>query len=374
MKRVLLASLCVLVITLIANANAANFQGLGGLFEGNTDSHAQSVSADGSVITGYAINAGHSFEAFRWTSGEGMVGLSGLSYSAGAGYGISGDGSNIVGYSLSTSGEEAFLWTSGGNMIGLGDLPGGSFRSIARGVSSDGTVITGKGTSALGTEAFRWTSGEGMVGLGDLAGGSFSSQANGISGDGSIIVGEGRSASGTEAFRWTSDTGMAGLGDLPGGNYYSQANGISDDGSAIVGRSRSASGYEAFLWTVEDGMIGLGALPGSNFYSTAKAVSNNGIVVGSSDIAFESGSGRAFIWDQNNGIRNLRQVLETDYNLDLSGWILSTAFGISADGTTIVGTGANPDGNAESWVAIVPEPCSLVLLGLGGLALRRRKA
>jgi hypothetical protein len=34
--------------------------------------------------------------------------------------------------------------------------------------------------------------------------------------------------------------------------------------------------------------------------------------------------------------------------------------------------GDNP--GATSWLEVVPEPCSLVLLGLGGLVLRRRKA
>ena len=42
--------------------------------------------------------------------------------------------------------EEAFRWTSGGGMVGLGDLPGGSSASFATGVSADGSVIVGMGT------------------------------------------------------------------------------------------------------------------------------------------------------------------------------------------------------------------------------------
>ena len=103
---------------------------------------------------------------------------------------------------------------------GLGDLPGGSFFSIATGVSADGSVVVGSGTPALtvsNREAYRWTAAGGMVGLGDLAGSIFSSSARGVSADGTVIVGRGVSASGTEAYRWTAGSGMVGLGDLPGG-------------------------------------------------------------------------------------------------------------------------------------------------------------
>jgi probable HAF family extracellular repeat protein len=53
-------------------------------------------------------------------------------------------------------------------MVGLGDLPGGSFSSVAVGVSSDGSVVVGVGNSASGNEAFRWTQAEGMRRLYDV--------------------------------------------------------------------------------------------------------------------------------------------------------------------------------------------------------------
>ena len=86
--------------------------------------------------------------------------------------GVSSDGSVVVGSGSSASGSEAYRWTSGGGMVGLGELPGGSFINDAFGVSSDGSVIVGRSNSNPGQqEAFRWTSGGGMVGLGDLDGG-----------------------------------------------------------------------------------------------------------------------------------------------------------------------------------------------------------
>jgi probable HAF family extracellular repeat protein len=211
-------------------------------------------------------------------------------------------------------------------MVGLGDLPGGNISSFANGVSADGSVVVGGGFSASGTEAFRWTSGGGMVGLGDLPGGSFSSQAVGVSADGSVVVGAGSSASGTEAFRWTSGGGMVGLGDLPGGAFNSIARAVSADGSVVVGQG------------------------------------------------FSVPAGRAFIWDPVNGMRALDMVL-VDSGIDLTGWTLIDATGISDDGLTIVGMGFNPSRFLEGWIAVIPEPSTAALLGIGLLSLgysRRR--
>jgi probable HAF family extracellular repeat protein len=66
------------------------------------------------------------------------------------------------------------LSASAASFQGLGDLPGGTFFSIARAVSANSNVVVGYSTSASGTETFRWTVSQGMIGLGDLPGGSFS--------------------------------------------------------------------------------------------------------------------------------------------------------------------------------------------------------
>lgn len=166
-----------------------------------------------------------------------------------------------------------------------------------------------------------------MVGLGDLHGGAFGSGASAVSADGSVIVGGATSAAGTEAFRWTSGGGMVGLGDLEGTDpeeevFASGASGVSADGSVIVGNSR----------------------------------------VGEETVAF--------IWDPVHGMRDLRDVLVNDYGLDLTGWTLDEATGISADGNVIVG-----NGNGGAWLAVLPEPSFGVLLvtGLLGLFLARRR-
>lgn len=150
-------------------------------------------------------------------------------------------------------------------MIGLGLLPGGEAISNAWGVSADGSVIVGDScstSSGSGSyEAFRWTETEGMVGLGDLTGGGFRSRAEDVSADGQVVVGYSKSlyshSSYYEAFRWTAEGGMIGLGDLDGGIFASTANGSNRDGSILVGASSSSTGWTAFLWDAEHGMRSL---------------------------------------------------------------------------------------------------------------------
>jgi len=56
----------------------------------------------------------------------------------------------------------------------------------------------------------------------------------------------------------------------------------------------------------------------------------------------------------------------------VDGWTLTEVADISADGRTVVGMGINPAGQEEAWMATVPEPSTLVLLAVGGLAALRR--
>jgi len=241
----------------------------------NPDSRAFGVSADGSVIVGQASNSNRDQEAFMWTSGvmEGLGFLPGSSFPFSRANGVSADGFVIVGESRNSNGNvEAFMWTSGGGMVPLGFLPGAivgiNDESVAHAVSADGSVIVGVSLNSNGdNEAFRWTSGGGMVGLDFLPGASFPfSRARDVSADGSVIVGDANNSNGNgEAFMWTSGGGMVGLGFLPGapGPDFSNADGVSADGSVIVGASRNSNNdQEAFRWTLGGGMVPLGFLPG----------------------------------------------------------------------------------------------------------------
>ena len=343
-------------------------------------------------------------------------------------YGISADWSTVVGSSSSSAmGEEAFRWTLSGGMVGLGDLPGGPAEaSMARRVSADGSVIVGYADKYYFDRAtgFRWTQATGMVSLGFLPGGCFSSPG-GVSANGSVIVG-GANSSRTnpslygdgEAYIWKPDTGIVSMGMMPNGSYYAVACDVSPDGTIVAG---DFGGSTPFIWRAETGVVGLGIPPSESgglgsvqmsadgkvavaswqhyhgssesfrsyrwtedsgwvslgsIDAKAWAISDDGdIIVGQ---GWEGGLG-AFIWDEAHGLRPLKDVVEQACGINLDGWQLGSAYDIARDPAgsnyyAIVGTGINPDGFGEAYLAIVPEPATMTLLVLGGLAvLRRRK-
>jgi probable HAF family extracellular repeat protein len=363
-----------------SEANAASFQGLGGL-PPHHNSEAVAISADGSIV------AGNSSFAFRWTQSGGMVSLGDLdggSLGTSEAHGISADGSVVVGWASSPPTDpygaertDAFRWTEAEGMVGLGGALRGA---VAQAVSSDGSVVVGRSeiqVDPVVLEAFRWTVGGGAVGLGHLPGLDLQSSALGVSADGSVVVGVSGGFPRTEAFRWTAQGGMVGLGDLPGGDFRSSALGVSADGKVVVGYGYpSSTSYdpEAFRWTEAEGMVGLGDLPGNSFRSVAEATSANGsVVVGS---GYTDSGETAFIWTPGSGMRSVRDVLVNEYGLNLTGWRLTHATAISADGLTITGLGSSPTSPDEAWIATIPEPSTALFLasGLIVLAVERKRS
>ena len=233
---------------------------------GNTS--ASAISADGVTMVGSVYNVGPPWtldtnrQAMRWSRNENfLVGLGflpGGSNTNSSANAVSADGSVIVGVSTSANSEqEAFRWTSSMGMVGLGFLPGGT-SSAASLVSGDGQVIVGSVGFAWDPSrnaAFRWTEAGGMTDLGVLPGAAVT-MAQAMSPDGLFVVGQ----SGPEAFRWSDTGGITGLGHLPG-DQGSSAIAVSDDGAVILGRSLYADGHtEYFVWTLADGLRSLSDL------------------------------------------------------------------------------------------------------------------
>jgi probable HAF family extracellular repeat protein len=363
------------------SAKAASFQGLGDLPGGDFESFAFDVSADGSTVVGRSSSIAEVYdsseddylqseviEAFRWTKEGGMEGLGLLGGDFSSAYGVSADGSVVVGDNYDRT---TFRWTKESGMQ-FGPM------SNVYGISADGSTVVGRERKNGSFVASRWTQEGGTQELGYLTDDEFYSEATAVSADGSIVVGTDISSV-YNAFRWTQDEGMQGLGDLPGGDFESFASGVSADGSTIVGGSSSANGLEAFRWTQEGGIEGLGDLPGGSFQSRAFDVSADGsTIVGNST---STNGNEAFIWDSENQMRSLQEILTNDFALDLTGWKLSNATAISDDGFTIVGNGINPNGNSEGWIATVhaepvPEPSLLLATGITfgfGTLFKKRK-
>jgi uncharacterized membrane protein len=143
--------------------------------------------------------------------------------------------------------------------------------------SADGTVIVGDRAG----EAVRWTASGGTVPLGFPA--YQTSAATGVSGDGSVVVGVFQDGIPLQ-FRWTATTGVTRLGPVP---FFSFRPRVSADGRVIIGDTAiPKEGYglynyntEAYRWTDSGGGVGLGRPAGSDGYSTAKGVSADGSVV-----------------------------------------------------------------------------------------------
>jgi len=360
-------------ILLARESNKASFQGLCDPAAGVYWSAAYGVSPDGSVVVGEIalvtkdnkIVMGQT-EAALWVESKSIHSLGYLlaGHFGSNAYGVSTDGSVVVGRSYSSSSLKAFRWTKSGGMVGLGYPPDVNsysktflkFSSVAHDVSADGLVVVGSVCSTSGKEPFRWTLSGGTQRLGNLPGGYFWGEAHSVSADGTVVVGFGSSKEGIQAFRWTESGGMVGLGDLPSGKFSSEAYALSPDGLVVVGKSTSASGSEAFRWTAREGMKGLGDLPGGRFQSCAYDVSADGsVVVGFADSGTGDDGVEAFIWHAEHGMTSLKKVLTDKFALDLTGWVLEKARGISDDGLTIVGEGINPDGVLKGWIATIPK-------------------
>jgi probable HAF family extracellular repeat protein len=384
-KLVLAISVATCTFTLNTVARAASFTGLGYLSNNGAFSFASDISADGSTVVGRSDN-----QAFLWTQPTGMKALDFLS---GANYGeaaaISADGTTVVGFNAynfdpateGATGYQGFRWTEPTGTVELGTITG-SDSSAASGTSADGSIVVG-GLFQGQQEGFRWTV-AGMTSLGYLTGANFSN-ATSISDNGLFIAGTSgvNDAQGNiyafEATRWNSTGEKESLGILPA-HIASEALGISADGSVVVGESLGANGlYEAFRWSQTTGVMeALGRLTGSTVGSFAWDVSADGsTVVGYAD---DADRGQAFIWTEDSGLQTVQKIL-TDAGVDLTGWQLKEATGISNNGRKIVGRGINPDGNTEAWLAdldgtatAVPTPAMLPgLLAIGYKTWRKRK-
>jgi len=105
-------------------------------------------------------------------------------------------------------------------------------------------------------------------------------------------------------------------------------------------------------------MQDLGTLGGA--WSQAYVINSNGQVVGQAATA--EGSGHAFLY--NGQMEDLNDLIEQD-----SGWTLNEADGINDLGQ-IVCSGINSSGQSDLFLLTpVPEPSTLVLLGISVISL-----
>jgi uncharacterized membrane protein len=216
-----------------------------GLPETKNNAVATGISADASVIVGYAYGGlANDYLGFSWTRQNGFK-LTG----AGSPLAVSGDGLVTVGIQTN---QRAVRWTPQGEALELDALPGQTL-SIAYAADADGSVIVGGSWSATVTTAVRWTEQNGTTSVAPLAGDSYAA-FYATNGDGSIAVGVSHpirppTLVGGHALIWdeargsrTLESDLARAGVDIGGWQLVHAYAVSANGRVISGVGTNPSG------------------------------------------------------------------------------------------------------------------------------------
>jgi hypothetical protein len=308
-----------------------------GVLPGKTTAKALGISADGNSVVG--VSGGAPFRYSVQTSAMTPLDTSGEAVA------VSGDGSLTV----VNAGAVAYVYNGSGQRVTL-RKPATGFTTVtsiaAYGTSLDGQYVAGRVNetpvywqrSASGfnfNEAVvipvtEFTDGPLLRGTG---------RAVGINGTRVKVVGNyrGSNSPAVENNAFELSVGSF-LQRYTGGNFFA----CSSDGSVLVGRNTSSA------FSTKSG-------PLANFQpldftaSTALDVSANGdIIVGGGTTP----AGReAFVWDPLNNWRKVGQLLSRA-GIDMTGWVLEEATGISDDGRTIAGFGKK-DGIEAAWLATI---------------------
>lgn len=349
-----------------AYATPPSFRGLGVRPQGQSGGPYQCVcvSADGRVVgvTASFFDEGLADvvdQANLWAEAGGYQLLPGMTYPAGLATrltGLSADGAAapvVRQWAHTADPASTIRWNN--TPPGTTTLPSGY---LGHGISGDGVYL------GLSYPASRWSSAGGLEALPAAGNGLAPSEALGFSFDGQAIAGVGLRQTGPNAyeqlaFLWRNGQGTISLGTLPGASLQrSGANAISADGRTVVGYSADATSAGVPMFWREAGGMKAPHMPGGATWGQLLAVSADGeVMVGSVQRPPSTALTLAFRWDRVAGSRDMKTYLLSLGLTQVSGWILSDAVGISADGTVIVGNGFNTSGYPEPWIAHVPAFC-----------------
>lgn len=356
----MLRLLSVAAILTLAGQTATAASAFSVICESNKGGSAvQGISANGSVVVGVSDG-----RVFRWTPDLGLAYISPQDVLHTFYASVSADGSTMVSTVADSTGLfSAARWNAQGDgwqtLGGLPDQssPDGAEISSGWGISADGSTVVGLGWHTnYRAEAFQWTEATGMVGLGQPAA-SRSSRASAISADASTILGfyEDPSHGNRRPVRWVN----GGAPDLfLGADMPGEATAANSNGSAIVGAaSLTGSGNHAFLYSDAAGVQDLGIIgedPYGFAQSVANGVSDNNTIVGwVGDIFY--GAPQGFVWTPEGGMVFVSDYLAAQGVTVPDEWYILSVAAVSADGKTIGGQAINLNRAAyAAWIATAP--------------------
>ncbi len=338
----------------------------------------EGVSNNG-VVSGSALASGGQY--FAWTANGGASLIGGVS--AGQGVGgratISNDGRYIGGtvfnavqnyHEMGRYDRTTGVWQGFGAIPTIGTQIDSSVSS-GWGMSGDGRNVVGLGWTTEGTadaHAMQWREGTGVIDLGTATVGN-SSRANAASFDGSVVAGW-QDGAGRQGAAWVN-----GVQELifNGANPAQEAFDVSDDGVYVVGMGIGSffSAGNAYRYnTVTNTYQALPNLAsGAAQRMAAAAVNGDGTLIGGGTWGTGPATfGRGFIWAEGVGTMSVALFLEENGVAFDPNFNFSFVSAISADGQWLTGWGnIGGPGNTQTWVARIPAPGTAGLLALGGL-------
>ena len=326
-------------------------------------SRALGVSDDG-VVVGYGWNASHNGEALRWSNGVSTDLPDFISppseYIRSHANKVSLNGM-IAGYSyVGPYDAHAAVWKNG-NILDLGSSGSQAFSQLVD-INNNGMAC---GTS--GSAPYVWTELGGKKYLGILPGpehSSDSAEAYGINNNG-VVAGRMKMWVDSYAAIWDPVSGWLVI-DSEGNE--SMANAINDNNVAVVQKTGQNSQYHACVWSEQDGLRQMADLNASQ--SLPYAINNDGVIVG--EAAVPASGEYAVVWDDTD-ITHCYKLQDLVENWASSGWTRLYAANDVNENGQIVGYGLYNNRELGFLLTPTPEPATLSLLALGGLALLRRR-
>lgn len=310
-------------------------------------------SQDGRTIVGDSFIDPNSRKAFVWHGGtvsylDNLATIVEEGTPSSIASAVNDDGTVVVGSSISSTGVQHAVTWAGGSITDLGTINGKDSVSIA--VSGDGSTVL---ISSADVQDFAVHTVGGTTALS-----GFSRAGNkAFSFDGSVLVGTSTSS---HALRVVNGTATD-LG-VPDGFDFSYADFVSGDGRIVVGSLYKATmeGIEhVFRWE-NNAMEDIGTIGDGEDIRAYDISADGNVIVGTAFLDVLGMTSTAFYWDKTDGLRRVDQML-TDAGLDLQGWALSTAVGVSDDGGTLIGYGKDRETSGLWWARCVTKnSCALI--------------